>query len=538
MATIILTLATILIIVIMKDRTQERSNLRKVNQQLQDMVASLPTPLCLIDPQERIMAMNKSCADTLHVRIEESLRVPWDHIITSELSSELQDVLRRGLAASKQGEATTTFATLHNPHDDEPLTVTVQCKPITWGIPNLTLVTFLDHTRRQIEEAGFIQGEKMQAIGQLAGGIAHDFNNQLMAILGYAELLLEDADSSQRQFLSYIKHAAENSQSLTRQLLAFSRKGTFKEELIEVRSDIEKMITLLGRSIDKNISIVRDYPPYPVHILGDPVLIQNALLNLALNSRDAMPMGGTLTFHILKTTIPSEGLTWVQGVLPAGQYIAIEVRDTGGGIPESIREHIFEPFFTTKPKGEGTGMGLSAVLGTVERHQGAITLDSAPGKGTVFTIYLPEHHQQPVSGFATEDMPTPSVPDHTLRTANIIVCDDELVIRMLLQSILVRAGHTVTLCRDGLDALRVINEGKEIFDLIIIDMIMPIMSGEETFRKVRQLRPEIKGIIISGFSALERAESLIDLGIDAYLPKPVYPSDLLNCIDMILSSPE
>ena len=536
MGMVIITLLIVLIIVILKGRSQVRYELLRVTQQLQELLTNDPTPTCLLDSEERVVVMNEACARILGKLPDECLGKRIGQTMGQQYAELIED-MRKGISAADRGEPFTSFVRTIIDHNGESIRVTIHCTPTVWGGDNHVLMTFADHTKGRVEEAGFIQGEKMQAIGQLAGGIAHDFNNQLMAILGYAELLLEEADSSQRQFLSYIKHAAENSQSLTRQLLAFSRKGTFHEEPIEVRTDIEKMLTILGRSIDKNINIVRDYPPYPVHILGDPVLIQNALLNLALNARDAMPTGGTLTFHILKIIISEGGLEWVQGVLPPGEYVAIKVRDTGGGIPKSIQQHIFEPFFTTKPNGEGTGMGLSAVLGTVERHQGAITLESIPGHGSTFTMYLPEHHKETLPDLAADDAPAQVVPDHALRTGNIIVCDDELVIRLLLQSILVRAGHTVTLCRDGLDALRVVNEAKTNFDLIIIDMIMPIMSGEETFKKVRQLRPDIKGIIISGYSQLERTESLVELGINAYLPKPVTPSDLLVCIDKVLSSP-
>jgi signal transduction histidine kinase len=241
----------------------------------------------------------------------------------------------------------------------------------------------LDISRRK-------QAEKMQALGQLAGGIAHDFNNHLSAIMGFAEILAEQVEEdSLRSYAEMIALAATRSADLTRQLLAFARKGKYMAEPVDVHSIIAEVVTFLGRSIDKRITIRQNLSADPSSILGDASQIQNALLNLAINSRDAMPGGGELTFSTSSESLDETRCKGLSLDIIPGRYIKISITDTGKGIDQKNLQHLFEPFFTTKDVGEGTGMGLAAVYGTVRNHKGGISVFSRPGQGSTFDIYLP-----------------------------------------------------------------------------------------------------------------------------------------------------
>jgi PAS domain S-box-containing protein len=373
----------------------------------------------------------------------------------------------------------------------------------------------VDVTERKRSEEQARQTQKMNAIGELAGGVAHDFNNQLAAILGYADLLSQRLEHPDLVQLSdAIGVAARRSADLTQKLLAFARKGQYRKVPIDVHKLIAETVTILERSIDKRIAIVQRLEAPGAVISGDPSQIQNALLNLGLNARDAMIGGGTLTFE-----------TSIVNADSSGRRLRIAVSDTGSGISDEIREHLFEPFFTTKSIGKGTGMGLASVYGTVERHAGMIRVDGAEGVGTTFIIYLP---------LAEQAVPEPAAPEPPRPAAasalRILVVDDEEDLRSMIPRMLQRANHQATAVADGREAVDLYSRRWREFDLVMLDMMMPGISGRDTFRALRAINPGVRVLLSSGYSIDGDAREILDDGAEGFIQKPFTTSELEEAI--------
>lgn len=368
------------------------------------------------------------------------------------------------------------------------------------------LVSDITEIRRFADELRHT--EKLNAIGQLAGGVAHDFNNQLGGILGYAELLLDRLEEpGLRQFASSIRTAALRSADLTRKLLAFARKGQFVKSAVDMHAVIAETAGILAHSIDKRITIVQEPRAASAVVLGDPSQLQNAMLNLGLNARDAMEEGGTLTFA---TSMEGEG------------QLVVRVTDTGKGMTDEVRSHLFEPFFTTKPADRGTGMGLAAVYGTVRHHGGSVTVDTAPGRGTTFQLVLP---LAPEAAQQATVRPARS-PTARLRPLHILVVDDEPGIRSSLEDALICDGHTVISAGDGQTALDLYRSRSHDIDLVLLDMMMPVKDGPDSFHALRANDPQARIVMMSGFSADLRVQSLLAAGARGFLAKPFTLEDL------------
>jgi PAS domain S-box-containing protein len=379
---------------------------------------------------------------------------------------------------------------------------------------------FLDISARKQAEAALHtsenrlrQTEKLSAIGLLAGGIAHDFNNQLGGIMGAADLLSTQlADPRHRQFVARILQAAERAASLTQQLLAFARKGNVLSVPVNIHAMIQEATALLERSIDKRITIQQALAATHHHVLGDPAQLQNALLNLALNARDAMPTGGQITFASSLVTLPDPDPDLD---LTPGRYLKIDVADTGSGMNEETKQRLFEPFFTTKELGKGTGLGLASVHGTIKSHHGAITVDSEIGRGTVFHLLLPLHEAPLPSPPATADTPTP-----VSGTGRILIADDEAVLRHVMEAILIKLGYTVVACADGEEAVLYYQQHWQTIDLVILDMVMPKRNGQETFYAMRAINPAVRALLVSGYTLTSDAQSVLNAGMLGFIQKP------------------
>lgn len=342
------------------------------------------------------------------------------------------------------------------------------------------------------------QSEKMQAIGQLAGGVAHDFNNQLMGITGYADLLsmLMKDNPKALQYAKNILLAARRSADLTAQLLAFARKGKYLSVFVDIHKIIQEASELLSHSIDKKIIIRRHLRADPCVTTGDPAQLQNAVLNLALNARDAMVNGGELIFT---TDIVEfrEPMSWDNppfDLLP-GKYLSIGVSDTGEGMTPEVRRHIFEPFFTTKEQGKGTGMGLAAVFGTIKNHKGAVIVDSAPRKGTSFRIILPLHAPRDKK---EEKNICPDTP--IFQGVRVLVVDDEEMVLTVAGEMLDYLGCSTRTCRNGREGVRMVQKSPKDFDLVILDMMMPKMGGKDALLRIKKINPSMRVLLASGYS--------------------------------------
>ncbi|MBI3450627.1 MAG: PAS domain S-box protein [Acidobacteria bacterium] len=369
----------------------------------------------------------------------------------------------------------------------------------------------LRHSEEQLRQA-----QKMDAIGTLAGGIAHDFNNILTGVIGYAELLKLDAQPGTKvhNAADVIHKAARRGADLTQQLLGFARKGKQRDVTIDVRATIREVVDLLGRTIDKKIVITQKHHGAESCVVGDPSQIQQIILNLAVNARDAMPDGGELTF----TTAPvhvTEREARVRAGGAQGAFLSISVGDTGSGIEADLRQRIFEPFFTTKERGKGTGMGLAMVYGIVKNHGGSIHVESEVGRGTCFSIYLPlasPRHAVP------EAAPGEAPP--VRGSGLVLVVDDEEPVRSVATAYLKHLGYEVLTAANGEEAVDVFQERGGAIDLVLMDLVMPKMGGPECFRILKGMDSSVRVVLSTGYGFSVAAQQMIDEGMVGLVQKP------------------
>jgi signal transduction histidine kinase/CheY-like chemotaxis protein len=336
----------------------------------------------------------------------------------------------------------------------------------------------------------FMQAQKMQALGLLAGGIAHDFNNMLTVIFGRAQVLLNRLpnDARARHDADAIGEAAERASALTRQLLAFSRKQLLERHTLDLNTVIADMAKMLRRLIGENITVVTTLAHTAAWVNVDRGQLEQVILNLAVNARDAMPNGGQLTLATDHVDVDDDG-----GALPSGRFVSLVVSDTGIGMDAATQARVFEPFFTTKPAGEGTGLGLSTVYGVIEQHGGHIAVESAPGQGTMFRVHLPR---------VPEPEPQEISPPAALRTGSetILVAEDDPAVRALASDMLSGHGYTVLTAADGEDALRVAEQYPAPIHLLLTDMMMPRMDGQELARAFVARRPDVRVLYMTGYA--------------------------------------
>jgi len=394
----------------------------------------------------------------------------------------------------------------------------------------------LETTEQRALERQFAQSQKMQAVGQLAGGIAHDFNNMLTAIIGFSDLLLTSHRPTDPSFqdIMNIKQNANRAAGLVRQLLAFSRRQTLRPTVIdldEALSDISVLLArLLGETIALDVSHGRDVWP----IKADLNQLEQVIVNLAVNARDAMPDGGKLKIRTANVTTAESRKFKEKGFKP-GDYVLLEVADTGSGMPAEVREKIFEPFFTTKGVGQGTGLGLSTVYGIVKQTGGYIYVDSRPGAGTTFRILLPRHDAQPEEAKSGEGQA--AGPSDLTGSARILLVEDEEAVRAFAGRALEARGYTVHQAASGQEALDLIDGLDAPVDLVISDVVMPGMDGPSLLRELRRRQPDLKIIFVSGYAedAFERHLPKDEKSFQ-FLPKPFSLKELATTVKATLEA--
>jgi two-component system NtrC family sensor kinase len=393
-----------------------------------------------------------------------------------------------------------------------------------------------DLTEQRKYERRLQQAEKLEALGQLTGGLAHDFNNLLTPILGYTELLSHSVPPDKRtsRYILDIQHAARQAATLTRQLLTFSRCEDTVLQPIDINGILADMTSLLNRTIGRHIE-VRLVPGRSVGMInGNAAYLETAILNLVLNARDAMPDGGELTLKTDMATIGQDGIKAPPGISP-GSYVRLSVSDTGHGMPKETAAKIFEPFFTTKEH-KGTGLGLAMVDRLVKSMKGFITVTSEPGKGTTFDLYFPQVDHMAGSGTAdeptTETTSTPCAGDETL-----LIVEDDRQIRNLASSVLRELGYHVLEAENGEAALRMADGYDATIDLLITDIMLPKMNGRQLSLALRQRRPNIKVLYVSGLIDSALLSSVGHLDASAYLPKPYTPGGLAHQVRALLDQP-
>jgi PAS domain S-box-containing protein len=392
--------------------------------------------------------------------------------------------------------------------------------PVT-GDTTGAVVTFLDITERKRLEDQLRQAHKMQAIGTLAGGIAHDFNNILAAILGYTELALFDASAGSvlQHNLQEVLKAGQRARDLVRQILTFSRQDSQERQPLTLHTLVQETLPLLRASLPTTITMQQHLDKQAGTILANPTQMHQVLMNLCTNAEYAMRTSGGVLEVGIDAVFVDAIFAEQHAALRPGPYVRLSVRDTGDGMPPEVVERIFEPFFTTKSVGEGTGMGLAVVHGIVTNHGGAILVQSTPGMGTTFAIYLPRITETA----ASEQQRETALPQGQGR---ILFVDDEEALAQMAQALLTRLGYEVVIKTSSLAALETFRRAPQRFDLLITDQTMPALTGEALVREIRHLRPEIPIILCTGFSYTMDADKATTLGINAFLMKPLVAQDL------------
>ena len=382
--------------------------------------------------------------------------------------------------------------------DGTIITVRLNGRPLTDEQGAVQAFEFIaeDVTERRSLEQELRQAQKIEAVGQLAGGIAHEFNNYLGVILGYSDFLVEEAGTNEslRRGVAEIKAATQRAASLTRQLLAFSRKQVLEPAILDLNQVIWEAHKLLRRLVPANIEIVPVLDPALGSVKADPGQIQQILINLLINARDAMPQGGKVTIETANTEVDESYCGQHPGIQP-GTHILLTVRDTGCGMDAETRSHIFEPFFTTKEQGKGTGLGLSTIYGIVNQSGGHLNVESSLGKGTVFRIYLPCAEAQ-----VEQSEPTVTQPKELAGSETILVVEDETALRRMICLSLERRGYKVLAAKDGAEAIEICQRSPSQIHLVLSDVMMPHVNGLQLRERAATLRPDAKFLFMSGYS--------------------------------------
>jgi two-component system cell cycle sensor histidine kinase/response regulator CckA len=493
--------------------------LRTSEQRFQRFFEQAPVGIALVDRNNRIEECNTAFrtmmgagASDLIGRalldfVAESDRASVSHRLEAETVGREQSPPLDVRLAAPNGRSATLF---------------VSRRDETAGQGTGWICHFIEITERKKLEAQFAQSQKMQAVGQLAGGIAHDFNNLLTAMIGFCDLLLVRHRAGDQSFadINQIKQNANRAANLVRQLLAFSRQQTLQPRVLNITDVLAELSHLLRRLIGENIELKmihgRDLAPVKV----DHGQLEQVIINIAVNARDAMTSGGTLTIRTENATV-TQPVSRGDETMPPGEYVLIQVADTGHGIPADIIDRIFEPFFSTKEVGSGTGLGLSTVYGIVKQTGGFIFVESKSRDGTTFSIYLPRYAAAGTAESAKVEAAAEAnraVDDTGIGT--VLLVEDEDAVRLFGARALRNKGYKVLEARSGESALEIINGAKEAIDLLITDVVMPRMDGPALIKEVRQKQPNLKVIFISGYAEDNFRRRLDENAEIHFLPKP------------------
>ncbi|MBN1256663.1 MAG: PAS domain S-box protein [Planctomycetes bacterium] len=515
------------------ERKKAEEAIREARNRAENYLDIAEVMLAALDINGTIILINKKGARALGYEQEELVGKNWfELLIPAEKKTSIQEVFQiilngesdyysfyENILTRKTGEER-LFA-FHN-------TLTKNSSGQVTGV----LFSAEDITDRKQMETRLIQTEKMQAIGQLAGGIAHDFNNQLAGIIGYADLLhsrLED--NKLKHYAHQVLTSSKRAADLTAQLLAFSRKGKYLSVVVDLNKLIGEVISLLRHGIDKKIEIKKNLAKEPMLTAGDPTQLQNVILNVSLNARDAMPNGGELTFTTDRIALDEYHCREHTDRITPGRYIQLTIRDTGIGMDKETSKRIFEPFFTTKRAGQGVGMGLAAAYGVIRNHKGSINVYSELGRGTEFKIYLPQSLEE-----ETISIPIQETLVKAERRANILIVDDEETVREATTDILEGIGYQVIGFNDGNSALEHYRNSWRNIDLVILDIIMPKLGGYEILTAMKEINPDISGILSSGYSIDSNIQPVLDKNHVDFIQKPFTASKLSQTVAKLLHS--
>ncbi len=496
-----------------------------------------PNAILGVDPQGRIVYASPRVEQTFGWSPADLLGELVERLIPERLAGR-HAAHRAGFAAQPTARPMGIGLDLAGRRrDGSEFPVEISLAPVETTAGPLVFATVVDITARKALEGQLLQAQKMESVGRLAGGIAHDFNNMLFAIRGYADLLLEDLDASPdgsldrhelRRSVEGISAAADRATALTAQLLAFSRQQVVHPVVIDPREAVAGLEPMLRRLIGEQIRLVLSLDPGTGLIRADAGQLDQILVNLVVNARDAMPDGGTVTIETASAVF-DEAYAVEHFEVSPGQYVMLAVTDTGRGMDHETRRHIFEPFFTTKEPGKGTGLGLATIYGIVRQGGGHIWLYSEPGQGTTFKCYFPRAEAEP-------ELHEASRPGETRSAARtLLLVEDEPTVRQLSRRVLERAGYLVIAPADPREALVLVESGRTAIDCLVTDVVMPDLSGAELVRRALAARPGLPVVLLSGYSReTANVADLVAAGA-IFASKPLGTRDLLAVVAQALA---
>ena len=506
---------------------------------IQEIIDKVPDPIFFKDRNSRFIMLNKALAEgvySLSSPAQAVGRTDFDFFSPNQAGQfyeNEQTIIRTGEPMIDREEnkvwpdgRVTWFLTSKFPLKDRGGAIIG-----TWGISRDIKRQKQTEAELAMSEMKFRQAQKMEALGQLSGGIAHDFKNMLSIILGSGQLIqmkLQGADPEIKNHIDMLIDATMRAADLTQKLLTFGRKETYDVVPIEMNDVIRSVIGLLKYTLDKNIRVVECLNAPRSTVLGEYIQLQNALLNLAINARDAMPAGGVLTFAT-DEILPGQRLSESNHqAFETGSYLRIAVTDTGCGMDDQTKLRAFEPFFTTKEIGKGTGLGLSSVYGTVKSHNGIIELESELKKGTTFKIFLPLIQKAELD-------PVPEKPIPIKASGRVLIIDDEEDIRIVFSQFLDLLGYSAITFRDGKEAVAYYSEHHAEIDALIIDNIMPNMDGLECVKRIQRINKKAKILISSGYNLFSDTQQIITSGMSGFIQKPIQVNELACILSEVLA---
>tara|TARA_R110002094_G_C4926367_1_gene212049 strand:+ start:1261 stop:3573 length:2313 start_codon:yes stop_codon:yes gene_type:complete len=482
----------------------------------------LPVPMIKVAPDGAVLSFNRMAAELIGVSLTTDAHL-------SSLMEGLGRSISDWLGDTVAGRSVQKSEFLRLSRTDREVFVQVALNRITEeGTPALIAVLH-DATELKSLEAQFVQSQKMQAIGQLAGGVAHDFNNLLTAISGHCDLLLLRHDQGDPDYadLVQINQNANRAAALVGQLLAFSRKQTLRPETLDMRDTLADLTHLLNRLVGEKVTLTLSHDPVLKPIRADKRQLEQVLMNLVVNARDAMPAGGEIRI-ITECTTLTEPLVRDRVSVPAGQYVTVQVSDDGVGIPPDKLQKVFEPFFTTKRIGEGTGLGLSTAYGIVKQTGGFIFADSTVGAGTSFILYFQVLEVQPAQAKPAAVKPLHSAPKHG--DGVILLVEDEAPVRAFASRALRLRGYTVLEADSAEAALKTLEDETLNIDVFVTDVVMPGMDGPSWVREALKNRPDVRVVFVSGYAEDSFGEEQTKIPNSVFLPKPFSLNDLTDTV--------
>lgn len=500
---------------------ESRQAILEEKSRLEELIRDVKEGVCFIDAAGNVALINKSIEESLGIRSEDVVGKPateWSWAV--ENIGEILSVVKDGKQPYYAGEAVCGGRQME-----------ITASPIRSNGSSIgTVIVFRDVTDRKRLEEEARQSQKIEAVGRLAGGIAHDFNNLLTVILGYTQLLLRrlaPADEM-RPDVEVIDHAADRAAALTRQLLAFSRKQILAPAVLDLNGIVSGLTKMIRRIIGEDVDLVTVLAPDLGAVKADPGQVEQIIMNLVVNARDAMPQGGRLTIETANASLDGSFVHAHAGAA-AGSYVMLAISDTGAGMDAETRSRIFEPFFTTKEVGKGTGLGLSMVYGVVKQSEGYIDVESAPGRGATFRIYLPRVEE------TAESAPAAGLPAAARAGGEtILLAEDDPTVREFSARVLRGLGYTVLDAADGKEAVLILSRYAGKIHLLLTDVVMPGMSGGDLAARAASIRPGTKVLFMSGYTD----DTVVRHGVleseIAFLTKPFAPEELARKVREVL----